>query len=245
LILLAKSGKPWLVALSGLPLAFSYVIRPTNSVSIFFLTLYVFFKYRRYLVGYLLSSLVVAVPFVLFSLRTYDAMFPPYYSPTRLGLGELFLEALAGNLVSPARGLFVYSPVLLFSVYGFVLKLRTKIKVLDVFLALIVLGHWVAVSSFGHWWGGHCFGPRFFTDVLPYLAYFMAPFISKLSYLQKSRTAFVAIFICLAIFSFWVHWRGANDLATWEWSGKPINVDTYPWRLWDWSDIPFLRGLGH
>jgi hypothetical protein len=54
---------------------------------------------------------------------------PPYYLPgtaVTVGDNSTFGEALLGNLISPARGLFVFSPVLIFAIGGFWLAMRTR-----------------------------------------------------------------------------------------------------------------------
>src|SRR5262249_38064441 len=107
--------RPWIAQLAGLPLAFAYVIRPTNSLSILLLSAFVFLTYRRYFLRYVAGGLMVAVPFFLYNLAVYGAPLSPYYLPDRIGSNPAFLEALAANLVSPARGLFFASPVLLFA----------------------------------------------------------------------------------------------------------------------------------
>ena len=62
----------------------------------------------------------------------------------RLCSNPQFLEALAGNLISPGRGLLFYSPVFLLSVYGIILKARgNNFKRLDAILAGILALHWL------------------------------------------------------------------------------------------------------
>ena len=122
-LLLASQARAWLVQFAAIPLAMSYVIRPTNSISIAVLSIYVLVKHRRWFLAYLAWASVVVIPFVWFSLSLYGTVLPPYYQPTRLGHGR-FWEALAGHLVSPNRGLLVFCPVLAASVVGLIRKAR-------------------------------------------------------------------------------------------------------------------------
>lgn len=134
LILLAK-GKPWIVQFVSIPLAFSYVVRPTNSVSILMFTALVFIQYRKYFFYYCLWSLIVSIPFIIFNLNVYHSLLSPYYSPNRLVVNPHFFEALVGNLISPGRGLFIFSPVFFFAIWGIFLKIRDKSSnMLDYFL---------------------------------------------------------------------------------------------------------------
>ncbi len=168
-ILVLARERPWVVQLAGVPLAFGYVIRPTNAIAIAVMSVVVLAEHRRYAVRYLLWALVVAVPFVAFNWAVYHAALPPYYTASKIGHGGSFAEAAVGTLWSPGRGLFVYSPILLLSVYGAWLTLGRRGDLPSHAVAAIVALHWVALSSFPVWWGGHSFGYRLLSDMAPYL----------------------------------------------------------------------------
>jgi hypothetical protein len=244
LVLLAKE-RPWIVQLASLPLAFSYIVRPTNAISIFALTLFVLVQHRRYFLLYLAWGLVIAAPFLAFDLRVYHTLWSWYYLALPIGTNRAFLDAAAANLVSPARGLFFFSPILLFSIYGIVIKVRRReFEMLDGVLLAIIVTHWIVISSWPLWWAGHSFGPRFFSDMIPYFAYFLAPAVKHIASLRGWRkAALVSAFACLAAASFAINLRGAADWATWEWNARPVDIDARPSRVWDWRDIQFLRGM--
>lgn len=238
---------PWAIRLVSLPLAFSYVIRPTNSLSLFVFTLVIFIRYRKHFLGYCLWSLVVLIPFVLYNLHVYQAPLSPYYLPGRQfgSLDLVFLKALAGTLLSPSRGLFIFSPVLLFSLYGILIKCRAKqMKLLDYALVFILILHWFVSSLHPHWWGGHSYGPRYFSDILPYLLYFLVPAFLRLADLRGiKKFAVICLLVCAVTISFFIHYRGATSEDVYAWNAGPVNVDSDPSRVWDWHDIQFLRGL--
>ena len=182
---------------------------------------------------------------VTYNVGIYHALLPAYYLPSRIGGNATFWTALAGNLVSPARGLFVYSPVLAFWVVGVALKVKHRdMKPLDYYLVTCVVLHWFAISSFPHWWGGTTFGPRFFTDMTPLFVYFLVPVTVWLKTLTGVRKPLmnVAVAVCVALSAF-IHYRGASTMEAWAWNDDPVSVETHPERLWDWTDLPFLRGL--
>jgi hypothetical protein len=242
LVLTAARRRPRLVPLVGVLLVFSFVIRPTNAISVLVLTIYVFLEHRNYFVGYLLGAALVAIPFLALNQRLYGSLLAPYYMPTRIGAGGTLLGALAGHLVSPSRGLLIFSPVLLFSVVGVALKAaRRTLTRLDWSLLIILGLHWLVISAFPKWWGGWSYGPRFTSDVLPYLVYFLIP---VLAWMGEPRTpAVVAVFFWITVtVSVFIHYRGANDRATFDWNGQPVQVDVQPDRVWDWRDPQFLRG---
>ena len=239
------ASTPLMIRLASVLLAFSFVVRPTNSVSILVFTIYVFMHYRKQFLAYCLWSLFVAIPFFVFNWRVYHSLLSSYYLPQRIGSNPHFLEALAANLCSPARGLFVFSPVFLFSVYGMALKFHQKrITGFDYSLLIILVLHWLTISSFPHWWGGHSFGPRFFSDMLPYLLYFLIPALNHIETLRgMKKTGMIGLFCLTIAISGWIHYRGATDWAVHAWNSQPMNVDEHPERVWGWRDIQFLRGL--
>lgn len=237
---------PHAVKWAGLPLAFSYIIRPTNSIPILIFTIVVLLRYRKQLPGYILSAMVVAVPFIGSNWLVYGRFLPPYYSPQRLGSSPYFWEALAGNLISPSRGLFVFSPVMLLALYGIYTKFRrADFRLIDGALAAVIGLHWIMISTFRHWWAGHSYGPRFFTDMMPYMTYFLLAGLYELTSPAKQvrwRQIGMGIFAVLASLSIAIHYAGANQTAVSGWSRWPVEVDTHPSvRLWDWTDLVFFR----
>jgi hypothetical protein len=244
-VILKARSRPWLVQFAGLPLAFSFVVRPTNAIAILLLTVYVVVEYRRYFFRYILWTLPVVIPFLLYNLRVYDALLSPYYLDW--GTHGRLLKGLAGTLVSPSRGLLVYTPVLLLSLLGVVLKLRDRcFTKLDTALLATLLLHWVMISAWRMWWGGFSFGPRFFTDVLPFFVYFLIPVVAKIGALRGPRKIILgASFAVLAAVSFFVHSRAVLVPEVHLWNEKPVSVDLQPSRVWDWHDIQFLRGIRH
>jgi len=249
IVVRAERDPRW-VALLGPVVAWSYVVRPTNVVSVVVLSALVAVRWREMLLRYLLGAAVVAVPFVAVNLGTYGEVLPPYYRGDRLFRDADLGEALVGNLVSPARGLLVYSPfVVVLAVWGFVIRRRDRgLYSVEVAAVVAVVLHWLVISSYFHWWAGWTYGPRFFIDVLPYLFLLALPAFARLfGYLRRirhegsRRRAFAAITLVLAGWSLFVQWRGATRFESLQWNWEPENVDFNPERLWSWSDPPFLR----
>ncbi len=243
-LLVVAEKRPAAAQFASLPLAAAYVMRPTSSIAILVLSALVLWKHRRYFLRYALWSLPIAVPFVLFNLGLYGSILSPYYTPHALRLPTPFWPAFMGHLVSPARGLLVFSPVLVLVAAGVGIKWKEKrLDALDLALGVIVAAHWVTISKMGWaWWGGHGYGPRFFTDVLPFLVWFLVPVAEKLARpLTPARVALAATFFLLTALSVAVHYRGANHSAVWQWNVVPNNVDLNTERLWDWNDPPWLR----
>lgn len=112
-LLLRSREKPWLAFWLGLVLGFSYLIRPTNSLAVGFVGLYLLVNHRSQVWLYVCGVGSILVPFVVQNWLTYGNMLPPYSYQLfeRLGTPRVFAEGLAGTLISPARGLFIFSSV--------------------------------------------------------------------------------------------------------------------------------------
>jgi hypothetical protein len=241
LYLLLKSQKnPALISWLGLPLTFSCIIRPTNELSLLLLGGYVLIKHRKYFLLFLVGVGVILIPFLVRNYLVLGSCLPGYYQLTRIGSVGQLPEALAGNLLSPARGLFIFCPVFLFSFYGVYLKIkRRSLNHLDMTLLLIIFFHWLLISSFPHWWGGASYGPRFFSDLVPFLIYFLVPAVSFLFQAEEKKFLRCIFFLAL-LFSFYTNFHGATSWKGYWWNREPANVDQHPRRLWDWHHPQFF-----
>jgi hypothetical protein len=98
-------------------------------------------------------------------------------SPLRQGLAPRFSapwgEGHLGLLVSPGKGLFVFTPIALIAVVGLVRALRYDDRALAATCGAAVLAHWVFVGRWAEWHGGESWGPRLMTDALPLLFLFL------------------------------------------------------------------------
>jgi hypothetical protein len=240
---LQSRGRPSRVAWAGFFLACAWIIRPTNIVPLVLFAYLVGWHSRHDRIRSLVAALVPLCLFFVLNATIWHSPLPPYFRPSRVGGNNSFFVALAGNLVSPARGLFVFSPVLVVAVYGMVVALRngTARAFHRVLIASVVL-HWILISTFPHWWAGHSYGPRLFTDMMPYFAYFIAVALAHWATLApRRRRAAWALTGLLAAASFWIQFRGANSYDVHWWNSRPTDVDQHPERVWDWHDLQFRR----
>ena len=206
-LLIRAQQRESLAQYAALPIAFSYVIRPTNAVSVIILSIYVLLAHRRIFIRFLLWAACIALPFVLYSYSAFHLLLPPYYLSQETSITTLG-EALLGHLFSPGRGLIIYSPIMLVAIAGIILKVRTKnLTSLEFALVIILLLHWLMISLFKDWPGGASFGARYFADVVPYFVYFLIPIVLWLKdyRVQSARL----LIIGLTLVSLWINWRGA------------------------------------
>ena len=129
LLLLGARRRAALAQYASIPLALSFIMRPTAAIPIAVFSVYVLICYRPWFVRFMLWAICIAVPWMAFNIWTWGMVLPPYYllgTAVTVGDNSTFGEALLGNLISPARGLFVFSPVLIFAISGFWLAMRTR-----------------------------------------------------------------------------------------------------------------------
>ncbi|MTW18974.1 hypothetical protein GJ689_22510 [Rhodoplanes serenus] len=248
LILQSARTRPTVAPFAALPLAAAFVIRPTAAVPIAVLGLYLLIVHRTMVWRFLLLAALVAVPWLVFNEVTCGSPLPSYYNPGRVGGSSTVADALLGNLVSPSRGLFVYSPVLLLAITGFVVAVRQPAdRTLAIAFGAIVIVHWLQVSRFPHWWLGHSYGPRAMSDVLPFLVWFLPFNVAGLAgphaRPRMAGTVLIGTILAgiLAAASIGMHAAGALRREPHYWNATPVSVDHAPSRLWDWRDPPFLR----
>ena len=227
--------------------AWMYIVRPTYSVHILALSGYLLIFHRRLFLRYALTGAIWLAGFVYYSWSHFGTLLPSYYRASRLTF-EVFWTALAGNLISPSRGVLLYVPVLFFVAY---LLLRYRQHLVLPRLALLALaviaGHLFVVSCLQHWWGGVSFGPRFMTGLVPWFILLSILGVqAMLAWREKQgaqlslrswRTPLVTGATLLALSCF-INARGALSFDAWRW-----NPDKNPSALWNWREPQFLIGL--
>jgi hypothetical protein len=240
-----------MAVLLGVAVAAAYAIRPTNVIAVVAFGAFVAFGHRRWLGAYLSGVAGVLGPFAAVNVASFGRLLPPYYSAGRISLHPAYLEALAANLFSPARGLFVFCPVVGLGVAGFVLQVRARrVRSLEVVVAACVVAQLLLVSAQNEgWWAGHAFGPRFMSDVLPMLVYLSIPAVEALhgalrsgapTLLSKVAVAGTGLAVVCGVA---VNAEGAYLRSSTCWNAEPVSIDLRPSRVWDMHDPQVLAGF--
>jgi hypothetical protein len=225
-----QSAPRWL-GYAGFPLAFAVICRPTNAILVGCLGFYLGIHHHAALARCLLSGL----PPVLFQLWYNSHYFDHPLRTQYLELGYWvtpWWEGLSGVLLSPSRGLFIYSPIVLFSLVGSVYAWRRfgasllRYVSVGVLLTILLYSKWVM------WWGGSSYGPRLLADLSPSLMLLLSP----LQDLWHRRTAVRWIFLVAALWSIGAHAIGAFwDDNRWN-DFDYRHTDRLQGRLWSWTD---------
>jgi hypothetical protein len=149
----------------------------------------------------------------------------------------LGVEPYLGLLISPSRGLLVFSPIVAVVALGvsraFGAGSRSPLPWVVGAAAVEILQY----GSFAVWWGGHTYGPRYMLDVLPTLVPLAAAGMAVL----EARAWLRVIAAAALIWSVGVSGLGAFVYPNEQWNNDPVDVDSHHRRLWDWHDPQILR----
>jgi hypothetical protein len=238
----SRRDRRFLWVLGG-SLALSYTTRPTMAVVLLALGAWAIVVHRRDAWRAVLAAVVVAVPFVIVNLDVYHSVLAPYYTGSGNGFFEWygFFESLGVQMVSPSRGLLVYTPMYLLIGLGMWMTHRERrLTVLDIAIAVAVLLE-ILVNTLSGSTEGTAYGSRFFTDVVPLLLYLCLPVFQRLILSRDLPRLASAGAVTLTSLSVLVAAPGALTHSALCWSATPRLVTDAPERVWSWSDPQFLR----
>lgn len=229
--------------LLGVLLFAAFFTRPTSAVFIVIVFGYLLFRDRQELVRVCLTAFALLLLFLLFSRLTLGSWLPDYYvSAGRFGI-ENFGRSLSGVLISPSRGLLIYSPFIIVIIVGMILMISEVRGSILLLLCLIwFILHVLVVSSIRHWWGGFSYGPRLLTDSVPALLIITVILWSQL--IKQGRTGLqfglAMPFILLGIVAISIHSvQGLFNVKTPLWNAIP-DIDENSEYLFDWRYPQFL-----
>ena len=175
------------------------------------------------------------------------------YWVDELGTAGMFsgslLAGFAGLTISPSRGIFIFSPVMIVAIVGAVRVWRSRLNdggaqrrdtlLLARYASVAAIAILLTYAKFIVWWGGHGYGPRYLTDAMPFAGLLLAfGFLPRKTLFdgaadsvarRQAPRAAIALLAC----SIAVQAIGAFCWPSpWTLSGNP----PYRYRLWDWRD---------
>jgi hypothetical protein len=233
----------WLATLES----WAYLVRPTNGIALVGTGIFLLSVERRGSWKFFVTVGLWLVAFVADSLRRFGTPLPAYFHGR---LGPFSGEALAGALLSPSRGLLVCVPATL-AIILIAVRHRTTLRFVPlVRLAIgVCLLHLLAISAFDEWWGGHAFGARLCTGMVPWLALLaiLSVAAARREAQPATRPAGTVLVTGLALLlcglSVVINAAGAISARTVRWNVSPVNVDLAPERLWSWRRAQVLAAF--
>lgn len=220
--------RPW-AARAGLPLALALAARPADVALVGVLGLAFALRWPRELPKLLLWALAPALFVLAYQWRYFGSPLEHGFSGTLGRFSEPWGEGQLGLLVSPAKGLLVFTPVALVAAVGLVRAFRRGERALSGALGLAVLAHLALMGRWTEWHGGECWGPRLMTDALPLLFLFLPEGLSAMG-LLGTALAIVSIGVqALGAFAYDYRWERLHQRegpsarsALWDVGGNPI-----------------------
>ena len=249
--LLVRPGR-WM-PVAGLFLGLAVFNRPSNLLFAAPLALFVLLQYRRSPRVWLAFLGLAAIPAAVmawYSIEYHGSLlalgqghaFSGKHGGQPTGFDAPLFKGLAGLLFSPARGLFVYSPVFLVSFPLLLTRLRPSAErpwlrwlCLGALLDLLLFAKWSV------WWGGYCFGYRMLTELVPVLLLLLALVFDRVFALpRRPRLLWAGLLAPLVALSIWFNFLGARYFTP-EWSEEKKVDQENQSPLWDLGDTQLGR----
>lgn len=142
-----------------------------------------------------------------------------------------------GLLLSPSRGLIIFSPIVLIPLLAVPIVWRQRGEAGERWWTAAALLQYLGYSCYSMWWGGHTYGPRYLMDALVPLTPAAAAGIAWVA----ARRWRQAVAMAALAWSIAVAATGAFCYPNDRWNTDPADVDKHHDRLWDWRDPQIVR----
>ena len=228
-----KKGRPTAVV-AGILLGLAVFSRPLSAIPLVAVAGYYMLRDRRQLAAFLLGGLPVAMLWATYNWVVFGSILDrgqllgsQAVALVQTGSPEIWqtstIDGLLGILVSPSRGLLIFSPFLLFSFAGALLAWRERRYEALRLLSIAVTVHLLVVCHYFSWWGGWSFGYRYLVDQIPFLILCLVPCWQVIRERRFIRLAFVG---CV-VFSVTVQVLGAFSYHLHGWNARQAGYRVY------------------
>jgi hypothetical protein len=223
-----------------------YLFNRPSDIFVFIPVLYYVWLNREFIYAFLFWYCVSAAPFLYYNVAYFGSLFGGY-----TGVGAAIItnqitiinsiSGFIGLFISPNRGLFVFSPILVFSVIGIwylwldqdvtlVVKTLLLISIPCMFLSVCFYAAHIDALL-----GGWCYGPRYLTTIIPILGLFcgfgIQPYVENI---DRNKLV-VLVIIVLLLISVVVQVIGVLGYPHSEWNQRSGSKDRS--RVWDVQDL--------
>ena len=209
--------KPGLfTSLAGLSLALAVLARPISILFASVIVIYVLIDRRKYFIHLIGGTILPTLLLLTYNFTHFQSIFETGYGEEAYQWTGNVFEGIAGILISPGRGLFIFSPFLIFGFIGMYKLLKNNVKDrLMIALGMGTIIHMLTITRW-HGWYGSDWSYRLLVDMVPFIMLFI-PY-SGISYGKyKNR-----IFKALVIYSIFIQFLGASTFRSrrndpWDW----------------------------
>jgi hypothetical protein len=232
------------VAVAGFALAVSVACRPPMLVVAVVLSIYVLRRHAPHLLQFAIAPIVIGALVVPYDVYYFGALIGGYSAtlagPHRLSFPVLSV-GLRGLLISPNRGLFVFSPILIPSFAGMWLVLTRRRAQRDTFLAFVAVATVLAIlqyAAYVQWHAAFGFSYRYLSELLPAFVLLLAPVWEWLVATTTRRAAMTVVIS----YSVCVQVVGAFYYPC-DWYRSPLRDPSLESRFFSWTEMELLQCL--
>jgi hypothetical protein len=197
--------KRHIAALSGLAFGAAVACRATGALMFVAVLVYLFLYQKKSIVPFLLGSLPVPLLIAAYNQHYFGSplsfaqeLVGHTIAKEKTGSPKLWQtplhEGAVGLLLSPSRGLLIFSPVFVPAFWGVRRVFREDTYRAFRPLLLAAFATMALQSRWFDWWGGWTYGYRPWLDVVPYLVLLLIPMLEPILSTQFRRAAFGAAF---------------------------------------------------
>jgi len=205
LVALARAeDDPVWAARAGLPLGLAVAARHAALPLVAVVALGTLVRWPRRSLGFALWAAPAALGVLLYDALHFGSPFAHGFSGS---LAERFSGAWGtghlGLLISPGRGLLVFTPLVAVAALGWVRELgRPLERPLAATLGGAVLAHWLVMGAWAEWHGGWCWGPRLMSEALPLLFFYLPAGLERAGRWGTLAAAASVLFQAVGAFSY-------------------------------------------
>jgi hypothetical protein len=239
----------WRLAAAGLAMAGAVCARPTSAVFALPLALWALAALRARSLWLLVPAGAVGGLLLAYNWTVFGTLAGGLAEIEALGhakhavagsITEEPLVSFAGTLVSPSRGLFIYTPWVLL-VLALLPRTWARASASGPLRALLLglLPFFAIVGSYAVWWGGWSFGPRYWTEAMPLFGVLLG---FSVAWAREHSRIWLAGFGVTVGLSIGIQAVGAFYYPS-SWNEHPAPIDLHHERLWDWKDTELHRSL--
>lgn len=217
---------------AGLPLALAVAARHADVALAAVLALGIAVRWPRRVPALLAWAAPVVALLAVYQWRYFGSPLAHGFSGSGARFSEPWGHGHLGLLLSPAKGLLVFTPVVLVAAAGLALAFRRGERWAAATLGGAAVAHWILMGRWSEWHGGESWGPRMMTDALPLLFVFLPDGFNLLPRAAPALAVVSVAVQALGAFSYdyrWerLFWRRAeagpgSRAALWDVAHSPI-----------------------
>jgi len=234
-----KGNKPKMV-LIAIYLTMAWVCRPSALSLIAVVGLWMLIKHSKFIWKYILGSALILIPFFIFAYCSEGRVIPVYYDPfywKKEFLGIYYFTVLKWLLFSPMRGLFVFTPALIIAFIGFLKSSLRKNTLYKLLFFHFIIQTLMLISQMD-WFGGWCYGPRLYSDIIPSLIIMIFIVIKEYQPLSRLKIVFISVLLSAGIFIHTI--QAMYNLEVHSWNNNPDISTGLFFDAWNWRFPQFL-----